>query len=262
MTKRRITLVIVSTETYELGYQAVVSSVSKFHFDEVLILSDDDRAWGDFAVTKINKFKSGREYNKFVLADLYKYVTTDYFVIIQYDGFVLNGDQFSPHFYHYDYIGAPWTIHPYLTVGNGGFSWRSLRLAEAGAKVFEADALGKDSPVVEDVYLCRTNRILLEDKFGMHFASEGVAAHFSLEMGTRHYPTFGFHGTWHLPRIYEDRLDWLLEKLPQRLLENDAIYALLRDEMYNLSAPHYKKLTKLRGKANRGNGFPRWWANR
>jgi len=93
-------------------------------------------------------------------------------------------------------------------------------------------------------------------------ASEGVAAHFSLEMGTRHFPTFGFHGTWHLPRIYKDRLDWLLEKLPPRLLQNDAMYTLLGNEMYNVSASHYKKLTKLRGKANRGNGFPLWRADR
>lgn len=246
-----ITLVIVSTETYQLGLQAVRNSVQAFDFDKILILSDQAEAWGEFPVTKIDRFASGRDYNKFIIAELYKYIETDYFLVIQYDGFVLRGDQFSPHFYHYDYIGAPWPFHANLTVGNGGFSWRSRRFAEAGAKIFAASGAAADDPIVEDSYLCRTNRILLEEKYGMHYASEGVAEHFSVESGTRHFPTFGFHGPWHLPKVYSDRLDWLLDNLPLRLLENEALWPILADHMYNVSIEHHRKLTKLKKSVER-----------
>jgi hypothetical protein len=262
MAKTGISLVVVSTDTYELGLQAVVKSVKNFNFDEVLILSDLQEAWGDFPIKKIDRFKSGRDYNIFILSELHKYINTDFFIVVQYDGFVLRGDQFSPHFYHYDYIGAPWPFHDSLNVGNGGFSWRSRRLAEAAAKIFETHPPEPDEPVLEDHYLCRLNRVLLEEKFAMRFASEGIAEHFSVEHGTRPFPTFGFHGVWHLPKIYSDRLDWLMEKLPPRLLENDAMYSFLADEMYNVSVPHYRKLTKLKGQANRKGygllGVRRW----
>ena len=261
MAKTGISLVVVSTDTYELGLQAVIKSVNNFAFDEVLILSDLPEAWGDFPITKIDRFKSGRDYNAFILSDLHKHITTDFFVVVQYDGFVLRGDQFSPHFYHYDYIGAPWPFHHSLRVGNGGFSWRSRRLAEAAAKLFAANPPGRDEPVLEDHYLCRTHRILLEEKFDIHFASEGIAEHFAVEHGTRPFPTFGFHGVWRLPKIYSDRLDWLIDHLPPRLLENEAMYSFLAEEMYNTSVEHYRKLTKLKERANRksdGLGLGRW----
>ena len=245
---------IVSTDTYELGVQAVINSVGKFSFDEVLILSDLPEAWGGFQIKSINRFTSGRDYNIFILSELHKYITTDFFLVIQYDGFVLRGDQFSPHFYHYDYIGAPWPFYSALTVGNGGFSWRSRRLAEAAAKILETHPPDPHQPVLEDHYLCRLNRILLEEKFEIRFANEGIAEHFSVEHGARRFPTFGFHGVWHLPGIYSDRLDWLLDNLPPRLLENDAMYLHLANEMYNTSVEHYRKLTKLKGRANRKSG--------
>jgi hypothetical protein len=265
VTKSGITLVIVATDTYELGLQAVVNSVKSFSFDEVLILSDLPEAWGDFSITKIDRITSINHYSILLLSELHKYINTDYFIVTQYDGFVLRGDQFSPHFYHYDYIGAPWPFHRELKVGNGGFSWRSRRLAEAAAKIFETSPPGPDEVVLEDHFLCRRNRVLLEEKYDIKFASEGVAEHFSVEHGTRRFPTFGFHGVWHLPRIYSDRLDWLLEKLPPRLLENDAMYPYLANEMYNTSIDHYKKLTKLKGRANRkssGLGILRWAGGR
>ena len=70
MAKSGITLVIVSTDTYELGLQAVVNSVKNFNFDEVLILSDLPAAWSGFPINKIERFKSGRDYNVFILAEL------------------------------------------------------------------------------------------------------------------------------------------------------------------------------------------------
>lgn len=265
MAKSGITLVVVSTDTYELGLQAVVNSVNSFTFDEVLIFSDLPEKWGDFSITRIDRFNSGRDYNVFILSELHKYIKTEFFLIVQYDGFVLRGDQFSPHFYHYDYIGAPWPFHDALTVGNGGFSWRSLRLAEAAAKLLETHPPEPGEALLEDHYLCRRHRILLEEKFDIRFANQGVAEHFAVEHGARRFPTFGFHGVWHLPRIYSDRLDWLLDNLPPRLLQNDAMYPYIADEMYNVSVEHHRKLTKLRGRANRksgGLGFLRWSGGR
>jgi len=53
--------------------------------------------------------------------------------------------------------------------------------------------------------------------------------------------------------------------LPPRLLENDSMYPYLANEMYNTSVEHYRKLTKLKGRANRkssGLGILRWSGGR
>ena len=56
---------------------------------------------------KISKM-SWNQYNKFCLTDLYKYVDSDYVILIQSDGFIINSKCWNDHFLQYDYIGAPW----------------------------------------------------------------------------------------------------------------------------------------------------------
>jgi len=70
-----------------------------------------------------------QDYSRFIIKGLANYVTTNFALIVQWDGYGLNGVNWQPEFIKYDYIGAPWPTWPDIKgnhrVGNGGFSLRS-----------------------------------------------------------------------------------------------------------------------------------------
>lgn len=99
-----------------------------------------------------------KRYSLFMMHLLYAHIETDYCLIVQDDGWVLNGKNFKPEFYNYDYIGPPshcgikinenaeiqdiylnfsWTTPDIINtpnlqvIQNGGFSFRSKRFLEA-----------------------------------------------------------------------------------------------------------------------------------
>nr|WP_315129896.1 DUF5672 family protein [uncultured Polynucleobacter sp.] len=147
-------------------------------------------------------------YSKFILGDLYKYVETEYCLVVQSDGFVINANKWNPIFLEYDYIGAPWPMDLKLqpgnitldltrnSVGNGGFSLRSKRLLQETAKInFHELSFPTKS---EDLILCH---FLLEKMIdaGVKFPKPELAAQFSIESPTAAYgqnpsTSFGFHG--------------------------------------------------------------------
>lgn len=133
-------------------------------------------------------------YSLFMIKDIYKYISTDYLLMFQNDGYIRNPDAWEDEFLNYDYIGAPWPWPAYIShpVGNGGFSLRSKRLCQL---------LGEDQSVPaaapEDVLICVHLRKALEGK-GIRFAPIDVAARFSTEWHSGYTDQFGFHGHWHL----------------------------------------------------------------
>ena len=60
----------------------------------------------------------------------------------------------------------------------------------------------------------------------MRFAPRSLAAHFSVEFPMVPWPTFGFHGIFHLPGVYRERLDFLIDNLSDRVLRSRADYLL------------------------------------
>ena len=68
---------------------------------------------------KIDPINSVQGYCEFLLKHAWKYVKTEFFIILQYDGFVLNGDCFSETFLDYDYIGAHGLISIFTKLGMG-----------------------------------------------------------------------------------------------------------------------------------------------
>ena len=136
---------------------------------------------------------SREAYGKFVLQELHKYITTDFVLIVQWDGWVINPSAWKPEFLDYDYIGAVWHWHPEgLRVGNGGFSLRSKKLLELTA---QPGFHYKDKN--EDELVCHVNRDFLVSN-GIKFAPEELARHFSYEMELSNLQTFGFHGQFHM----------------------------------------------------------------
>lgn len=136
----------------------------------------------DQRIVKIPQIKSIEAYSEFMIKDLYKYVETDFVLIIQHDGFVLNPNRWSDAYLDYDYIGAP----VFWGMGNGGFSLRSKKLLNILA---EDDSIVEHHP--EDLKICKTYRPQLEIK-GIKFAPNEIAQRFSVENNSWN-GQFGFH---------------------------------------------------------------------
>lgn len=214
-----VTLVMVDTETHVLAKAAADVCVGGFDFRSTAIFTDRPEAFPGYRTVRIDPIRTIADYNRLLVNEVIHHVDTDWMMVAQFDGFVLNAAQWSPSFLHYDYIGAPWSSVQEFSVGNGGFSLRSRRLAEIVARsgVY-------DGSVAEDVFICRHLRAILEDEHKIHFAPPAIAAHFSAEWVVPRFPTFGFHGAHLLPHVYRNRLQFLIDHLSPRLLDN----ALLR----------------------------------
>lgn len=129
-----------------------------------------------------------KQYNEFVAMELWKYINTDYCLLFQNDGYILDGSLWDDEFLKYDYIGAPWPAKTHYTkdgqevrVGNGGFSLRSKKLLFAPTRLglkFTDKGTGFWH---EDGFLCVHYRKELED-YGIKFAPVEVAARFSTEL--------------------------------------------------------------------------------
>jgi hypothetical protein len=212
--KRSFAVVIVDTLQYELARRALLLSLRELPIGQILVYSDTSDAWSGLPVQRIPPIRSVGDYNRLITRRLAEDLRQDHVLVVQYDGFVLNPGEFSPHFYHYDYIGAPWAHLPGVPGGNGGFSWRSRRLVESVASM-RYD--GESEP--EDLFIClRAAQDLIRQ--GLTFGPAPLASHFSVESVQVSHPTFGFHGVFHLPAVYGLCWSWLLENLePHTLLK-------------------------------------------
>lgn len=144
-------------------------------------------------------------FSEFCIRDLKNYVDTDFVLLVQHDGFILNPNSWEDGFLNYDYIGAPWLVADWsvrdfafpesllgqMVVGNGGFCIRSKKFLETSARRADEGVFPKYHP--EDVALCVWHRASMEAA-GMRFAPPDIAARFSVEGDDVAYDKqFGFH---------------------------------------------------------------------
>lgn len=218
--KNTISLVIADTDSYRLARNAVERTIGLFPVNEVLIFSDDPLHWPGFQVIPVPKIASITDYNRIILFELPKHLKTDFALVIQFDGFVINPDEFSDFFYKFDYIGAIWpnTKLGHM-VGNGGFSLRSKRLVQSVAKLSKS----VDVTIPEDRTVSRLLRPALEEFGGIVYAPPEVACYFSIEFD-RPGPVlpFGFHGMHLLPIAYQNDCQFLIEHLSERCLREGS----------------------------------------
>ncbi|MEO8135016.1 MAG: DUF5672 family protein [Betaproteobacteria bacterium] len=186
---RRVTLCCIDCVNHELALAAIGQCVQKCDFGRVLFLTDRAFEVQGVEVARIAPIASRKAYSHFVIKELGSHIDTDFVLLVQWDGFVVNPAAWSADFLDYDYTGARWGWptdgH---TVGNGGFCLRSRRLLGALADPHIADF------ETEDIAICRTYRAYLERTHGIRFAPEAVADRFAFEAT---YPVglpFGFHG--------------------------------------------------------------------
>lgn len=191
-----VTLVCIDCKNYGESITAIKKSQYHVDFAASKFLTDI-KAYNPkfpFEIVKIDTISSKEEYSKFVIKELDKHIETDFVLICQHDGYVLDANAWSDEFLEYDYIGAAWLESEGPNVGNGGFSLRSKRLLEI---VANDPFINPYHP--EDNTLCKLYRPYLEEKYGIRFAPTEVADKFSFELREPIQPTFGFHGNFHKP---------------------------------------------------------------
>lgn len=210
---RSLAVVIADTSQHVLARNALLQSLRGLDVRQVLVYSDRPECWPETAIHRIEPITELATYNRLITQRLAEDLRADHALVIQYDGFVLDASEFAQLFRHYDYIGAPWPHFATHEVGNGGFSLRSRRLVEAVARQ------PYDASIAEDLFICRQLRPRLEQQDKLRFAPREVAAHFAVESVPVPWPTFGFHGVFHLPAVYRERIDFLLEHLSLRTMQ-------------------------------------------
>jgi len=202
-------------------------------FDRVLFLSDRNVEVPSIDTVTIDPLRSKDEYSTFVLRGLARHIQTEHVLLIQWDGYVVNTAAWADEFLEYDYIGAPWGFHTdAYRVGNGGFSLRSRRLLEA---LQDPEIVDLDP---EDEAICRRYRPLLEQRYGIRFAPEAVAARFSFETTYPQGIPFGFHALYNMWMfIAPEEFDDFLAMLSSQILASPQLLQLGRN---------YKDLGKIR----------------
>ncbi|MBT8543381.1 methyltransferase domain-containing protein [Polynucleobacter paneuropaeus] len=197
---KNLTIACVNTEffTHEPSKQAALRTLRLIDPQKFIYFGVDPLQIGE-SFEPIPIINNIAEYSQFVLKDLYKYIDTDFVLIIQWDGYVANPQFWHQDFFDYDYIGAPWGWLPEgSNIGNGGFSLRSRKLLTACQDPSISIRPDIEHGIYEDVVIGQIYRTMLEAN-GIKFASTQLAEKFSYETGPIRKETFGFHGPINLP---------------------------------------------------------------
>jgi hypothetical protein len=179
-------------------------------FDEVVLATHETlpaRQTAFLRLVPVPPITGKGAYSRLILDALKHIIRTEYVLVVQEDGFVLNPGAWDDAFYDCDYIGAPWpeklmldppgtVIQPKNRVGNGGFSFRSQRLLHACA-LSSAPFHGHDT-LPEDLLIGHFAYEYLRAT-GIRFADVSLASRFSGETPSpegvlRLDQVFGFHG--------------------------------------------------------------------
>ena len=170
----------------------VCSAIADFN-DVLLITPQQTNAFCTVKQIPWPSVASKKWYDEFCIRRLPDYIKTPYVLIVQWDSWIIGLDAWTEEFLKYDYIGARWPWHKDgHDVGNGGFSLRSRRLLESARTIAEAaNPLSINDP--EDVYISRTRRGSLQNKYGCKFPNGKVADCFAYEHAKVKELPFGFH---------------------------------------------------------------------
>lgn len=194
-------LSICRKEDIEKTEKAKDKCLSFAKFNKSVIITDN--------ISKITEV----QYNQICINYLKNLVKTDFVLLFQWDGFIIDPTYWTDEFFEYDYIGAPWGFPEAKNrIGNGGFCLRSRKFLEVCSTIeytpYECDwllpvqKLGR--PIApEDWFMCYGKyEYLIEN--GIKFPSVDLAYQFSVEHPTKQkafdrdkietYKSFGFHG--------------------------------------------------------------------
>ncbi|MBS0213818.1 MAG: hypothetical protein JSR26_11680 [Proteobacteria bacterium] len=261
-----VTLACVETRRHALAIAAMQRCMQQAHFARCVLLSPDALALpSGIEHVRIEPIANIEGYSDFMLHGLGACFATPHVLVAQWDGFVVDAACWDAAFLDYDYIGAPWDDAA-RTVGNGGFSLRSLRLCEALADI----APTRTHP--EDVRICRDLRPQLEAR-GIRFAPTALAERFAWEEPQPAFATFGFHGLFNFHRVMaqDDLIEFLqacddaiLYSVPARRLLKRCYAAGFADAARVIHARRMTGPQRLRADALKLKAFAAWrrWRGR
>lgn len=190
------TLVSIDTKYKYESLHVLKNMKELFNFNETIFFSNgvESEHVRNIEIPNIAGKKDGFSYSYFCLKELPKYIETDFCLVVQHDGFIINPDMWSDKFMEYDYIGAPWPDNFVNRVGNGGFSLRSKKFLQACLDIFENEDILEHEDLLACVY-----RYEEFSKRGIKFAPVDLAIEFSIEHivpELKSMKSFGFHGTF------------------------------------------------------------------
>ncbi|MGL5003467.1 MAG: DUF5672 family protein, partial [Casimicrobium sp.] len=226
-TNTHLTLVAVDCAYPALAAKALRKSAALLPVARTLLLTDSKERFEGIEVANIAPIKSRNAYSRFMMKALAQHITTDYALVVQWDGFVIHDNAFADEFWNYDYIGAKWPHKQgEFRVGNGGFSLRSKKLLNA----LLDDAIEFRDEENEDEAICIRYRELLETKYGIVFANERVADRFAFDVGRPVGRTLGFHGVFNFwQTMSDDELVGFARMAPEAIAEGLGFGALAKN---------------------------------
>lgn len=182
--------------------------VSKYiDFNKYLILTPDSSKYRNHNFIEfkyIPPLLNKRAYSTFIVEEFHKYIQTEFCIIYQHDGSIINPNLWNQDYLNYDFIGSPWPItgskgwkHNLIDghgkccrVGNGGFSLRSKKFLKVSSK------LKNRYGIFEDIFLTCINRSFMR-KEKIKIPHHEIAKNFSIEhaIDSNHNlnSCFGFH---------------------------------------------------------------------
>lgn len=201
-----VTLISIDTRDSEQALQALLYSSRDIDFGQIKLLSHFTPFCNDkrIIVDRISKIKSIDDWCHFIVYDLYKYVNTEFVLLIHVDGFVVNPAQWRNEFLDYDYIGSPFPlpkdkfsyrdIHGNIIRVGNSVSIRSKKILELPTKL-QLPWVDYHGFFNEDGFLCCQYRHILEAN-GIRYAPLEIAkyfAHESMIPEIKNIKPFAFH---------------------------------------------------------------------
>lgn len=226
-----ITLCAIDCRHPDMAVSAIEKSIKQVQFADCILFSDTKHPKCNTVL--IDPIKHMDDYDRFVFKEMHKHINTDYVLIIQWDGWVIDKFAWDDRFLEYDYIGAPWSYYnDGNLVGNGGFSLRTKKLLQT---------LSNDEFVVvhnqaEDDAIGRGYRSRLESKHGIRFPPVPLAEKFSYESYITAQPTFGFHGIYNMWRHTND--DEFVEMF--KVLNETANHRMIEQMFFGVMVTYFK----------------------
>lgn len=191
-------------------------TVKYFNFHEIIFISCEDPEIDGVRFIYTEPL-SYFDYNKWCLHNLSDYVTTDFGLLFQDDGYPLNPEMWRDEFLEYDYVGAPLPLDTHIMfntnerIGGGGFTLRSKKLMEYTKTISYPDHYGRYDN--EDTIIVMKNRDKIVEN-GMKICPHNIARHFVIQnaIDDQHtlYNTFGYHGR-------DEKLDVVNKIMDERL---------------------------------------------
>jgi len=232
-----VTLLMIETRCHELAARAVLDSIAKVDFGDVVIFTDKPQELkvpGAYYV-QVDDWPNKLGWAECYWYEAYKRVRTSHALLIQWDSWVFCPDMWRSHYLAFDYIGAPWW-YKFWNVGNSGFGMRSLELMRFVAKNCD---LYPVTTAAEDDLMSRKYRPALEAHGDFKWADDSTALDFSFECIRRSRDSrhFGFHALKNWPFVLSK--DELNERL---FLASKNPYIASTDMLKQLEFgkhPHY-----------------------